>query len=248
MTPFAEIPINSLAWIFGSVACFALLVRSLIVYRRSYSPLTKYICWFAFLITLCLISFGFPSLFTLETKPLHISYIIGEFFMYLAFIPQAAVLWALVLRKYIPIYTITIPVGIVSMATWLYATPNSVLSLRGNFIDYSEPGICSFSMAMLFITMFIPVGYHFMKATFRQSGFKDRLITFVLGMVYAGIGVSTALSLFINGHGTSPQASVGNLFFFTFLFVAIVWPRRVAAKSVLPEIHQPQTLSNTGIR
>src|SRR5680860_330710 len=129
MTPIDQIPINSLAWTFGVIACLALTIRSFIVYRRAYSQLTKYMCWFGVLITISLVFFGLPAFFTLDNQLLHWSYIIGEFFMYLGFIPQAAILWSLVLRRY-SVYAVTIPVAIIGLATWLYATPNSALHLN----------------------------------------------------------------------------------------------------------------------
>jgi hypothetical protein len=238
MTPLTEIPINSLAWMFGTAACLALGIRSLIIYRRSNSQLTKYLCWFFLLISISLVFFGFPALFTLDEGILHLSYVIGEFFMYIGFIAQAAVLWSLLLRQYFSVYTLTIPVGIIGLATWLYATPNSAIYLKDNFIDYSEPGICSFSMGILFIGLFMPVGLHFLRATMRQDGFKDRLVTFVLGMVYAGIGISTGVHLFTVGHATSPAASVGNLVFFIALIASIALPRREPAQTMLPEVRQ----------
>lgn len=238
MTPLSEVPINSLAWTFGLAACLALGIRSFIVYRRSYSQLTKYICWFFMIMAVCLAFFGPPAFFTLDVDTLHNTYIIGEVFMYLGFIPQAAILWSLLLRQYFSVYVITIPTALVGLASWLYATPNSILYLENGFIDYREPFVSRLALVLLFGGLFIPVGLHFMKATMRQSGFKDRFVTFVLGSVYAGVGISIAVHLLTVRHVVSPASSVGNLIFFILLLVAIIWPRREKAKSVLPEVQQ----------
>lgn len=200
--------------------------------------MTKYMYWFGFLMGIALALFGLPSLFTLDEAILHNGYILGEAFMYLSFIPQAAILWSLVLRKYVPVYLVTIPVGLLGLATWLHGTPNSVLALENNFIDYSEPRINTFSLAVLFIVLFIPVGFHFLQATIRQKGFKDRLVTFMLGMVFAGVGISTAGHLLVAGHAVSVASSGGNIVFFIFMLAAIAWPRQQKPKSVLPDVRR----------
>jgi hypothetical protein len=66
-----------------------------------------------------------------------------------------------------------------------------------------------------------------MKSTVRQSDFKGRLITFTLGMVYIGVGVSTASHLLVIGQVASATSSIGNMAFFLILLGAIVWPKRI---------------------
>ena len=225
-----EIPINSLSWLFGSAACFALGVKSFLAYRDSFNQLTKYICWFSLIMAVALLCFSIPPLFTLDPDKLRYAWIIGELLVYISLIPQAAILWSLILRSHFSVYFLTIATGVIGLGSWLYAVPKLTLTIENNFVGYSEPGISTFTMAFLLGALFIPVGFHFLKATMRQTEFKGRLTTFVLGIVYIGIGVSTASQLLIIGQVASVASSFGNLAFFVVLLGAIVWPRRVKVK------------------
>lgn len=225
-----DIPVNSWAWLMGSIACLALGYKSIQAYRSSYGLLTKYICWFAIIMSLALGCFSISTIITLDPDKLRYSWIAGEFLVYAGLIPQAAIFWALVLRSKVSVYALTIPTAIIGFIGWILSAPNITLHLEGNFMAYSEPRISNFIMAFLLGITFIPAGFYFLKSVMRQVEFKDKLITFVLGLVYIGIGASTASHLIVYGQVASPISSWGNLVFFIVLFAVIAWPKRAKIK------------------
>jgi hypothetical protein len=227
----ADIPINSISWLFGALACFALGIKSLLAYRKSYNLLTKYIAWFGMIMGTALLFFSVPTFFLLDTEQLRPAWVIGEFLVYSSLVVQAMILWALTLRTKVSVYLPAIAAGIVGFASWANAAPHLTLYLDTNFIGYNEPRLSTLGMALLFSVLFIPVGFHFMKATLRQNEFKARLMTFVLGMVYVGTGVSTASHLIAIGQVASITSSLGNLGFFLILLGATAWPRRAKIKT-----------------
>lgn len=230
MTSLADFPINSLAWLVGSAGIYTLGFKSLVNYRRTNNLLTKYIIWFSVLVATALVFFSVPVLFTLDTAKLRYAWVAGEFFVYLALIAQAAILWQLTLRTRVSVYVPTIITGVIGLGAWLNAAPNLTLSLRGNFISYSESGISTFAMALLIGGLYIPVGLHFLRSTLRQTDFKSRLNTFTIGMVYTGIAISITAHLLFYGQVASPVASYGNLAFFIVLLAVMAWPRPAPAK------------------
>lgn len=238
MVPLSEIPINSLAWTLGAIATMAVAIRSFVTYKRSYSQLTGFIFWFAFLISIGLFFFGLPSLFTFDISILHATYKIGEVFMYASFIAQGAILWSLMLRQYVSVYAVTIPVALIGFATWLYALNRSVLFLEDNFVGYWEPRICNYLLAALFFALFIPVGLHFIRAMVRQTGFKNRLVPFGLGIVYASTGLFAGIHLIVVRNISALETSWMYMSFYIFLLMVTVWPRREKAKTVLPDTEQ----------
>ncbi len=227
----ADIPINAISWFFGSLACYSLGVKSILAYHKSYNSLTKYISVFGMLMGTALLFFSVSTFFTLDTDQLRPAWVIGEFLVYASMVPQAMILWALTLRTKVSVYLPAIIAGAIGLGAWLKAAPTLNLYLDDNFIGYDEPRVSSLAMAFLFSVLFIPVGFHFMKATLRQTEFKARLMTFVIGMVYVGTGVSTASHLVVMGQVASATSSIGNIGFFLVLIVAIAWPRQVKMKS-----------------
>lgn len=213
------------------MACLALAGKSYLAYRESYNILTKYICWFGSIVGAALLCFSVPTLFTLNTGDLRYAWVIGELLVYISLIPQAAILWALVLRSHVSVYVPTVAVGILGLTAWVISAPGLTLYREGNFIGYSEPGVSTFIMALLLAGLFIPAGFHFMRATVRQPEFKGRLTTFVLGLVYIGIGVSTASHLLFYGQVASAASSLGNMAFFIVLLGVVIWPRKAKAKT-----------------
>jgi hypothetical protein len=225
-----ELPINSLSWLFGSAACFALGIKSYLAYRGSFNHLTKYIAWFSLIMSLALACFAIPPMFISDLDSLRYAWVIGEFLVYASLIPQAAILWSLVLRSHMSVYVPTVATGLIGLGAWLYAAPNLTLYRENGFIGYNEPLVSALAMALLLGGLFIPVGFHFLRATFRQTEFKGRLTTFVLGIVYIGIGVSTASHLIIIGEVASVASSLGNIIFFSVLLGAIAWPHQAKNK------------------
>ncbi len=161
MTPLSDIPINTWTWGIGSAALVVLGIRSSVGYHRLRGQLSKYMAWFSWIYLPCLLAFAIPPIFTLDPDILRKASLVGEFFFWIGFVTQAAILWCLILRRYFSIYYATVPTALIGLACFIYDIPRSHTVVSGNFINYYEPRIVSLTVAVLMIALFVPVGAYF---------------------------------------------------------------------------------------
>ena len=230
MTPFSDIPINAYCWFLGAITLFVLGVKSLVGYRKTHVQLTKYMAWFSATFFVSLIFFSVPALFTLDPDKLRTTYVAGEFFFYIGMVTQAAIMWCLVLRRYFSIYYATVPVTLLALAAWLYDASHSRLSLAHNFITYLDPRPVPWVITLMMLGLFVPVGIYFIRAASGQTGIKATAISFVLGMMYVGIGFSTGSQEVINGQIISPASAIVNLIISAMLLTSLVMPWQLGVK------------------
>lgn len=230
MTPLSDIPINTWTWGVGSAALVVLGIRSTVGYRRSRGQLSKYMAWFSWIYLPCLLAYAIPAIFTLDPETLRRASLVGEFFFWIGFVVQAAILWCLILRRYCSIYAVTVPVAIIGLACFLYDIPTSRIVLSDNFINYYPPRIVSLATAGLMTVLFVPVGIYFIKAASWQSGAKATVTSFVMGMMYAGMGLSIASQEIISKQLVTPSAAVVDLIIGLMLFTALVIPWNLSVK------------------
>jgi hypothetical protein len=244
VTPLSDIPINAYCWFLGAITLFVLGVKSLVGYRKTHVQLTKYMTWFSAVFFISLIAFSVPALFTLDPDNLRTTYLVGEFFFYAGMVTQAAIMWCLVLRRHFSIYYVTVPVAALALVAWLYDIPHSRLSLAHNFITYLDPQPVPWVITMMMTGLFVPVGVYFLRAAFRQTGVKATVISFVLGMMYVGIGFSTGSQELINGQIISPASAIVNLIISAMLLTALVMPWQLSVK--LPgQVESPASVNTS---
>lgn len=231
MTPLDHIPLSSISWFIGGVALLILGVKSLLGYRHSRVELSKYITWFALVVSVALLFFSVPSFFTLNLHTLLPIDMVGEGFFYGGMIAQAAIVWCLILRSRVPMYALTVPVGLISLASWLYALPRAHIFLSSkNFVTYLDPRFSTLVIAGLMIFLFMPVGIYFLRLAPRQTGFKAILNSVVFGMVYLGIGLINGGFEIATGQVMTHTSVFGITLFFIFLLIGAIWPRRPSPK------------------
>ena len=233
MTPLDQLPLSSIAWFIGAVALIILGVKSLLGYRRSRVELSKYITWFALVVSVALFFFSVPSFFTLNLRTLLPLDMAGEGFFYGGMIAQAAIVWCLILRSRVNMYVLTVPVGLISLASWLYAIPRARIFFSAkDFVTYLDPRFSTLVIAGLMIFLFVPVGIYFLRLAPRQSGFKAVLNSVVFGLVYLGIGLINGGFEIATGQVMTPTSVFGIILFFIFLLVVAIWPRPNSKPSV----------------
>ena len=227
MTPLAALPLNSVTWLVGSLACFVLYFRSFMTYRRSANELSKYLAWFAFTMGCGQGLLAVPSFFTLDTGILRTTYLMGEFFVYTSAVAQMAIVWCLLLRSVVPLKVATLFVAAGGSAAWLYAIPNSTLRISDNFITYRDPLFSTIVIGIMLTGLFLPAGFYFLRAATQQSHLKGILTSVVLGLVYIGVGLSTGGVELVAGQVITPISALGDLAFFSILLAVLLWPRRI---------------------
>lgn len=195
--------------------------------------------WFSWVFLPSLLAFSVPALFTLDPGILHTTSLIGEFFFFMGFVAQAAILWCLILRRYFSIWYVTVPVALTGLVCWLYDIPNSRLVLEDNFINYYDPRAVSIVIAILMVGLFVPVGIYFIRAASFQNGMKATATSFMLGLMYVGIGLSTASQELIARQLLTPYSAVVNLIIAAFLLTALLLPWKLSVKLPAP-VQQPQ--------
>lgn len=230
MTSLADIPVNTWCWGLGSIVLVVLGLKSVIGYRKFRGQLTKYMVWFSLVFLPCLLAFSVPALFTLDPGILRTTSLIGEFFFWAGLVTQAAILWCLILRRYFSIYYATVPVAIVGLACWLYDTSRSWLFLSHGFINYYDPRIISFVIATMMVALFVPVGMYFIRAASEQAGLKATATSLALGMMYVGIGLSSASEEVFSKQLITPASAVFNLFIAVIVLAALVMPWRLSVR------------------
>lgn len=233
MTALTDLPLDSISWQIGAVACLALGFKSLGRYRRSRDQLSKYMAWFALLTGIALAMFGFPSWFTLDTAALLVWGLVGEFFFFGGMVAQAAIMWFLILRGRVSIYLITVPAAIIGLAASLYAVPHTELVLENNFVTFFNPRFTTLAIAVLMFGLFAPVGVYLLKMVPEQDSFKSMLTSIGLSAAYLGIGLIGGGFEIVTGQIMTRASMPSNTLFFTFLLVAVLWPRRADAKNPL---------------
>jgi len=196
--------------------------------------------WFGFVFVLSLLAFSIPSFFTLDTGVLHNTYSIGEFLFFAGMITQAAIMWCLILRRYFSVYLVIVPAALLSLATWLYDVPRSRFSMSHGFIAYSDPKLSTWIIIIMMLGLFVPVGVYFIRAARRQIGAKATVTSFVLGMMYAGFGLSAASQELINGQIVSPASAIVNIIISAMLLVALVLPWHLSVTLSAP-VRSPAT-------
>ncbi|HUY84928.1 MAG TPA: hypothetical protein VMU97_00220 [Candidatus Dormibacteraeota bacterium] len=245
MTPLDHVPISSFSWFIGGVACLLMGVKSLQSYRHSRVELSKYITWFSFIVGVALVFFSVPSFFTLDLRTLRLLDMVGEGFFYGSMIAQAAIVWCLILRSRIPMYVLTVPVGLLGLASWLYAIPKAIIYFSAsNFITYLDPRFSTLVIATLMIFLFVPVGIYFLRLAPRQSGFKAVLNSVIFGMVYLGIGLTNGGFEIATGQVMTHTSVFGITLFFIFLLIGALWPRRSNHK---PAVQIPAAATASGV-
>lgn len=230
MVTLAEVPVNSLTWMMGTLSSLALGYRSFVNFHTSRNELSKYLGWFGVFVGLGLAFLAVPSFFTLNTETLRLTYLAGEFFIYGSAVAQVGVLWCLMLRSYISVYFVTGFVAIVGLLSWLYALPRSTLRISGNFITYRDPTFSTVVIGTVLLSLFLPVGIYFLRAAAKQSQLKARLTSLVLGLVYVGIGLFTGGIELIAREVITRGTAMIDLVFFAIMLAVMLWPRRAAAK------------------
>ena len=199
-------------------------------YHKSRVQLTKYMAWFSWVFLPCLLAFAIPPIFTLDHDVLLKTSFVGEAFFWGGLVAQAAILWCLILRRYVSIYYATIPVALIGTACWIYNLPRASLALSDNFINYYEPYIICVVIAVLMIILFVPVGIYFIRAASWQSGLKATVTSFVLGMMYVGIGLSIASEELIAKELVTPASAVVNLLIAVMLLTALLAPWKLGVQ------------------
>lgn len=233
MIPFDRIPLSSFSWFIGALGIFVMGVKSLQSYRRSRVELSKYISWFGLVVGLALFFFSVPSFFTANIHILFKFDVIGEALFYASMIAQAAIVWCLILRSRLSVYALTVPVGIISFVSWVYAARHArVYFSAKNFITYLDPRFSTLVIAFLMIFLFVPVGIYFLSLASKQSNFKAKLNSIGLGLVYVGIGLINGGFEIATGQVMTRTSALGISLFFTILLIISLWPRRAGKPTV----------------
>jgi hypothetical protein len=228
MTELSAVPLNSLTWLAGSLACFALCYRSFTQYRHSANELSKYLTCFSLAMGIGQAILAIPSFITLDLHVLHISYQAGELFIYISMVAQAAIVWCLLLRSKLSLLATIVPIAIIGLISWIYALPHATLQLNNNdFITYKDPLVSTIVIGIMLITLFLPVGFYFLRAATQQDQFRGVLISLVLGAVYIGIGILTGVVELVSGEVVTNGSARGDLTFFLVLLTVLLWPRRI---------------------
>jgi hypothetical protein len=234
MTPLSAVPLNSWTWLLGTLACFALAYRSYASYRRTANELSKYLAWFGLNMGIGQAFLAVPSFLTLDIGTLRTLYLAGEVFVYMSAVAQAAIVWCLVLRSSVSLRALTIPTAVVGLVSWLYAIPNSTLHLSGNFITYRDPLASTVIIGLILLSLFLPVGFYFLRAAAQQNQLKGRLTSLSLGLVYIGVGISTGGVELLSGQVITRYSAPGDAVFFAVMLVVMLWPRRVKTPTTPP--------------
>ncbi|HZL08046.1 MAG TPA: hypothetical protein VFC50_02540 [Candidatus Dormibacteraeota bacterium] len=236
MVALSDIPLNSLTWSVGTVACLVLSYRSFASYRRSANELSKYIAWFGLIMGIAQGLFAIPPLFTLDLGTLRIVYILVELFVYISAVAQAAILWCLMLRSRLSIYFVIIPIAVLGTLAWLYSIPYASVHLDKRFINYHDPLFSTLVVGVMLIGLFVPVGIYFLRSVAGQVLLKAKLNSLALGVLYVGIGISTGGLELLTGEVLTRGSAIADTVLFAGLVVAFLWPRRP-----LPESRQTTT-------
>jgi hypothetical protein len=232
MVALSAVPLNSVTWLMGSIACLLLGYRSYATYRVSKNELSKYLTWFGLLMGIGQAGLAVPAFFTLDTGTLRTAYLAAEFFIYSSLVAQAAIMWCLLLRTRFHIYYAVVPVALLGALSWLYAVPRSTLSLGGNnFINYRDPAFSTVIIGVMLIGLFVPVGLYFLRSASRQGHAKAILTSLCLGLVYVGIGFFTGGIELLSGQVMTPRSAIFDLAFFFVMFSVLLWPHRALAKA-----------------
>jgi hypothetical protein len=237
MVSLSDVPLNSITWLIGALACFALGYRSLVNYRRSRNELSKYLTWFGFLMGIGQAWLALPSFFTLDPDVLQTTYLIGELWIYASAVAQAGILWCLILRSRLSVYAATIPIAILGAAAWLYAIPRSTLEFSDNFIVYKDPTFSTIVIGVVLIGLFVPVGIYFIRSASQQEHTKAILTSLTLGLVYIGVGFFTGGIELLTGQVITPVSAIGDLAFFIVMFSVLMWPKHAPARTKVPTPH-----------
>lgn len=225
MIQLDAIPASSISWLIGAAGALIFGVKSFLRYHYSHTELTKYTAWFSLTIGLALTLFSVPSFFTLNPRTLLNLALTGEAFFYVSLIFEAAIMWCLILRSYCRMRLLTIPVGIIGLAAWLYAIPHARILIMDNFITGTNPTFTNWSTATLMVGLFVPVGVYFLRQAPRQSGRKAVFTSAVVGMVYLGTSLIAGGFEVVTGELMTPTSVIGYDIFFTILLVVALWPR-----------------------
>jgi hypothetical protein len=225
MTQFDAIPASSISWLIGATGALIFAVKSFLRYHYSRNELTSYTAWFSLMIGLSLALFSVPSFFTLNPHTLLNIDLVGEAFFYVGLIFEAAIMWCLILRSYWRMRLLTIPVGIIGLAAWLYAIPHARLLVMDNFITGTNPTFTNWATAVLMVGLFVPVGVYFLRQAPRQNGRKAVFTSAVVGMVYLGTGLIAGGFEIITGELMTRTSVIGYDIFFTILLMVALWPR-----------------------
>ncbi|HVE80962.1 MAG TPA: hypothetical protein VNA68_02370 [Candidatus Dormibacteraeota bacterium] len=234
------VPLNSLAWVFGTVALSTLGYKSWRSWQKTKDPFTGYIAWFGLIIGLSLGIIGIPPFLTHDEKFIATAFSTGLCLTFLALLVQSRVVWWLMLHNRIPFWPIGLVVGLAGLYASIQGFIHTYAIYVPNFVYYEQPRAASLTLGIEALVIFGATGLFFLRQVFRQPGLPAKLKSVSVGLTYTIVGSSVGINNIVNGHGATPQSSVFNIIFFTVLFAGLMIPQIAAPVRI--QKHQPPAL------
>lgn len=207
-------PLNSILWTFGSVAVLFFAIRNWIEYRKSHNEFTKAFALFSFILTVSLVGYGLPGMFTSDNEIILYGYILGEVFFFSSMLFQAKILWFVLLRQKIPLWPLILFVvgcGVTAVYGSAVAASTEVVN---QMVIYDAPIYTDLARVAVSIGLLMPIGYYFLLEANRREQLIQKLKPFSLGLAYFGIGAAiTYRDIFTNGEDTVPVILMIMVFF-----------------------------------
>ena len=153
-----NIPSNIIPWLVGFPVFSLFGWRALKNYQRLRNPLSGYFAVGALSMATAFFLWSVPLLFTDNQTVMQIISIVGDFFLYLALVSQAALVYYLTLRDKVPKVVFMGPIVAIAVAGYFSHVygylHNGVAIVDGNF-EYKLPFFASIAQIILLANVFL---------------------------------------------------------------------------------------------
>lgn len=133
------------------------------------------------------------------------------------------------LRTKLSLLATVFPYIIVGLASWLYSVPRATITLNNDFLLYKDPHAATIVIGLILLSLFLPVGFYFLRSGLRQHQLRGTLISLVMGLVYIAVGILTGGVELFYGEVVTHTTAILAMVFFSVQFIVLVWPRHLHA-------------------
>lgn len=196
-----SLPSNVVPWLVGGLVITLLGLRGLQNYRKLHNPLSLFFAFSGFTAGLAFLLWSVPFAFTTNLTHLAYANIIGDLFLYIFLVIQAALVHYLTLKNKLPRGIFLAPFIIIAIVGWLshcYGYLHyGVTIVNGNF-EYTLPVIASIAQLILLINVFI-VGLVLLKRISQQSNSRAKGAVVGIAVLYIFSGIGGSLNVITSG-------------------------------------------------
>lgn len=223
MPDLSMFPINMWQWLIGAIATAVFGYKSLTNWHLTRNKLSLLHACFGGFITVSLGAYFASGLAVPDYKLAHQVTLFGDVFLYASLILQGNILTLLVFKDSRKIKQAIATAVLLGLAASLYFSLTAgYMYLEDGFLYYGAPYVVAFLRGGFVGTLFIPIGWQFIKSARKKLSTDSMHKAAVIGTVYIAVGTSTMHRDIILAGIEGYTYVILNIFFFSVFLISLL--------------------------